>query len=88
MQAQHLLGAALTQFGGLNMFRVEHDTATGEVKEIPLTPSEIKEIEKLQKEAAKNRKTIETEAEAKAAQRQVILDRIGLTVDELKTILG
>lgn len=28
------------------------------------------------------------EAEAKAAQRQAILDRIGLTADELKTILG
>jgi hypothetical protein len=28
------------------------------------------------------------EAEAKEAQRQAILDRIGLTADELKTILG
>ena len=29
-----------------------------------------------------------TEAEAKEVQRQAILDRLGLTVDELKTILG
>jgi rhodanese-related sulfurtransferase len=28
------------------------------------------------------------QSEAKAAQRQAILDRIGLTSDELKTILG
>ena len=28
------------------------------------------------------------QAEAKEAQRQAILDRIGLTADELKTILG
>ena len=28
------------------------------------------------------------EAKAKATQRQAILDRIGLTADELKTILG
>lgn len=28
------------------------------------------------------------EAEAKAAEKQAILDRIGLTADELKTILG
>jgi len=28
------------------------------------------------------------EADAKTAAKQVILDRIGLTVDELKTILG
>ena len=30
----------------------------------------------------------QAEAEAKATQRQAILDRIGLTADELKTILG
>ena len=29
-----------------------------------------------------------TEAEAKAVAKQAILDRIGLTADELKTILG
>ena len=29
-----------------------------------------------------------TEAKAKAIQRQAILDRIGLTADELQTILG
>jgi len=47
------------------MFKIEHDTATGEIKEISLTATEIKEI-------------------AKTA----LLDRIGLTADELKTILG
>jgi hypothetical protein len=72
----------------VNMFRIEHDTTTGEVKEIPLTAAEIKAIEKSQKEAAKNREISEAEAEAKAAAKQVILDRIGLTADELKTILG
>ena len=30
----------------------------------------------------------QAEAEAKAAEKQAILDRIGLTADELKTILG
>ena len=29
-----------------------------------------------------------SQSEAKAAQRQAILDRLGLTADELKTILG
>ena len=33
-------------------------------------------------------KTKETEAEAKATAKAAILDRIGLTADELKTILG
>lgn len=31
---------------------------------------------------------IKAEAEAKATAKQAILDRIGLTADELKTILG
>lgn len=84
----HLTAQAHTQFGGLNMFRIEHDIATGEIKEIPLTAVEVKAIEKLQKEAAKNRETIEAELKAKEATKQAILDRIGLTADELKTILG
>ena len=39
----------------------------------------------IDKKDAVNRKK---EAETKAAEKQAILDRIGLTVDELKTILG
>ena len=35
-----------------------------------------------------NADAIKAEVEAKEAARQVILDRIGLTADELKTILG
>ena len=82
------MAQALTQFGGVNMFRIEHDTATGEIKEIPLTATEIKAIEKLQKEAAKTQSLIKAEEAAKTATKQAILDRIGLTADELKTILG
>jgi hypothetical protein len=48
------------------------------------TAAEKKLREKKQIEAAE----IIAEAEAKAAQKQAILDRIGLTADELKTILG
>ena len=33
-------------------------------------------------------KAAKAEADAKAAAKQAILDRIGLTADELKTILG
>jgi hypothetical protein len=33
-------------------------------------------------------KLIITEAEAKATQRQVILDRLGLTADEAQLLLG
>jgi hypothetical protein len=37
---------------------------------------------------ADNAAAAKAEAEAKETQRQAILDRIGLTADELKTILG
>ena len=37
---------------------------------------------------AKNDKALKAEAEAKQAAKLAILDRIGLTADELQTILG
>ena len=45
------------------------------------------EIAQMELDAA-TAKTAKAEREAKAAQRQAILDRIGLTADELQTILG
>jgi len=45
------------------------------------------EIAQMELDAA-NAVARKAEAEAKAAEKQAILDRIGLTVDELKMILG
>ena len=45
------------------------------------------EIAQMEIDAANNA-VLKAEAEAKATQRQTILDRLGLTSDELKTILG
>jgi predicted flap endonuclease-1-like 5' DNA nuclease len=45
------------------------------------------EITQMQLDAA-NEAARKAEAEAKAAEKQTILDRIGLTADELKMILG
>ena len=60
------------------------DVTTGE--EI-VRDATAEEIAQMQIDAANSlaRKTAEV---AKEAQRQAILDRIGLTADELKTILG
>ena len=78
----------LIDYGVHKMFRIEHDVETGEVKKIELSAAEIKELEKqYAKTKAKNDKE-QAEADAKAAEKQAILDRIGLTADELKTILG
>ena len=70
------------------MFRLEHNVETGEIKQIDLTVDEIKEIEKLQKAAAIENVKEQAEIEAKAEARQAILDRLGLTADEAKLLLG
>jgi hypothetical protein len=59
---------------------------TGEetITERDETTAEKKAREALEKEFA----AAQAEAEAKAIQRQVILDRLGLTSDEAKILLG
>ena len=62
------------------------DAITGEitVTERDFTAAEIK-LQKLAKEKDLER---QAKVDAKAAEKQAILDRLGLTTDELKTILG
>lgn len=62
------------------------DAATGEetITERNETAVEKKERELLEKEIA----TAKAETEAKKAARQAIADRLGLTADELKILLG
>ena len=61
-----------------------HNTATDEVIDREMTVAEFKiyEADKAANALA------QTEADAKEAAKTAILDRIGLTADELKTILG
>ena len=63
-----------------------HDIQTGEIVDIERdeTAKEKAEREKFEAEAL----TAQTEAEAKAAQRQAIADRLGLTAEELQVLLG
>ena len=61
-----------------------HDLATDEVIDREMTAAEFKIYEADQKAQAKAK----AEAEAKATAKAAILDRIGLTADELQTILG
>ena len=64
----------------------EFNIATGEetITERDATPKEIAEAQRLQTEAAER----QAEAEAKAATRQVILNRLGLTEEEARILLG
>jgi hypothetical protein len=69
-------------------FKIEHDVQTNEITEIPLTDKEIKEFEKLHSDSLKNQAKADA-AKAKAdADKAALLARLGLTEDELKTILG
>ena len=61
-----------------------HDLETGEIIERELNANELKEYNA----RIKKRELAEAEAEAKATAKAAILDRIGLTADELQTILG
>lgn len=74
------------------MFRIEHNVATNEIIEIQLTEEEIKAIEL---ERAENEKLIaESEAKLKAEielkniARAALLERLGITEEEAKLLLG
>ena len=64
------------------------DVNTGENQTIDLTDELIKYVLKTRKIAEKVRAEEQAEAEAKATARQAILDRLGLTADEAKLLLG
>ena len=62
----------------------ELDLSTGEEIVRDATADEIKQIKKDVDESAK----IKADKEAREVERETILARLGLTSDELKTILG
>ena len=61
-----------------------HNTATGEIIDREMNDDEFAQSEADQEAQA----TAQAEAEAKQTAKAAILNRIGLTADELKTILG
>lgn len=65
------------------MIRI-HDLSTNEIIDREMNDEEFAE----HKAHLANEAAIKAEEEAKAIAKAAILDRIGLTADELKTILG
>jgi hypothetical protein len=61
-----------------------HDIETGEIIEREMTNAEFKQYETDQ--AAEIAR--QAEIEAKAAEKQALLDRLGITADEAKLLLG
>jgi hypothetical protein len=65
------------------MIRI-HNTETNEVIDREMNAAEFKQYEKDQAANAAR----QAEAEAKIVQRQAILDKLGLTADEAKLLIG
>jgi len=61
-----------------------HNSETNEIIDREMTPAEVKVYEK--EKAAEAAKL--AEAEAKAAEKQAILDRLGLSADDVKLLFG
>ena len=63
-----------------------HNIETGEI--VDIERDETSAETKARLDNAKEIATAQAEAEAKATARQAIADRLGLTADELKVLLG
>jgi hypothetical protein len=61
-----------------------HNSKTGEIVTREFNADELKQLA-IEEKAIKAEKA---ETEAKAVQRQLILDRLGITADEAKLLLG
>ena len=64
------------------------DCSTGITEEIELTDAEVAQMQADAEAYAEAKATEEVERIAKAQQKQAILERLGLTEDELKVVLN
>ena len=64
------------------------DCSTGISTEVELTAEEIAQMEADAAKAEADRKAAEEEAALKAAQKAELLERLGITEDEAKLLLG
>lgn len=70
------------------MEKVIVDCSTGEQSVVPLTAEEIADLEAAAAQAEQERLATEAEAAQKAAQKEAIAERLGLTAEELATLLS
>jgi hypothetical protein len=72
----------------MSEFKIEHNVQTNEITEIPLSDKEMKEIEKLQAEAATKRAEEKSAAAQKAIDKAALLTQLGITEEQAKLLLG
>ncbi len=70
------------------MEKVIVDCSTGEQTVVPLTAEEIAELEAAAAKAEQDRLAAEAEAATKAAARQALLDKLGITQEEAALLLS
>jgi hypothetical protein len=70
------------------MNKVIVDCSTGEQTVVPLTAEEIAELEAAAAKAEQDRAVAEAEAATKAAAKQELLAKLGISEDEAKLLLS
>ncbi len=70
------------------MHIIEHNVETGEIKQIELTPAEIKAYEAEAKKYADESAKQSAEYEARKAARTTLLSKLNITEDEARLLLG
>ena len=73
---------------GMTMIKLVVDAATGEAVEVELTAKEIADMKAESIKAEADKQAAEAEAAAKAAAKQAVLDKLGLSADEMAALLG
>jgi hypothetical protein len=66
----------------------EHNLATNEIIDREMTTAEFAKYKEYKAETDAEQLAAQAEAESKAARRQLILDKLGLTNDETQLLLG
>jgi hypothetical protein len=69
-------------------FAIEHNVELNEITIIELSAAEIKELEKTRKVALELSDAEQIEIQTKLAERQAILDRLGLNANEAALLLS
>jgi hypothetical protein len=74
--------------GRIKMFKIIHDAETGKIEKVDLTKEEIATLEKDRLETLAEMEAMRIEAEAKAAAKAPLLEKLGITAEEAKLLLS
>ena len=70
------------------MHTIEHNVETGEIKEVEMSAAEIKAYEAQAKKIADAEKSRKEAEATKVADKAALLEKLGITEDEARLLLG